>query len=53
VNLVSGAGLVAVGLWDLWFVLFRSEDWLFTGLAALLLLIGGLSIARGLAQRRA
>jgi hypothetical protein len=53
VNLVSGAGLIAVGLWDLWFVLFRSEDWLFTGLAALLLLIGSLSIVRGLAQRRA
>jgi hypothetical protein len=53
VNLVSGAGLVAVGLWDLWFVLFRSEDLIFTVIAALLLLVGSLSIVRGLAQRRA
>jgi hypothetical protein len=53
VNLVSGAGLVAVGLWDLWFVLFRSEDLIFTVIAAALLLVGSLSIVRGLAQRRA
>jgi hypothetical protein len=53
VNLVSGVGLVAVGLWDLWFVLFRSEDLIFTVIAALLLVVGSLSIVRGLAQRRA
>jgi hypothetical protein len=53
VNLVSGAGLVAVGLWDLWFVLFRSESPIFMVVAGLLLLVGVLTIARGLAQRRA
>jgi hypothetical protein len=52
VNLVSGTGLVAVGLFDLWFVLFRSEDLIFTVIAVLLLLVGSLSIVRGLAQRR-
>jgi hypothetical protein len=51
-NLISGAGLFAVGLWDLWFVLFRSEDLIFTLIAALLLLVGSFSILRGVAQRR-
>lgn len=53
VNLVSGAGLVAVGLFDLWLALFRSEDLIFTVVSVVLLLVGSLSIVRGLAQRRA
>jgi hypothetical protein len=53
VNLVGGAGLIAVGLVDLWLALFRSEDLIFTVVSVVLLLVGSLTIVRGLAQRRA
>ena len=47
-SLISGCILIAVGLWDLFFVLFRSEGVLFTVLAALLLLVGGINVVQGL-----
>jgi hypothetical protein len=51
-SITSGCILLAVGLWDLYFVLFRSVDLLFTVVAVLLLLIGGLNILRGVIQLR-
>jgi hypothetical protein len=39
--------MLAVALWDLFFVLFRSEDILFTLSAALLLLLGSVNIWQG------
>jgi hypothetical protein len=50
--LVIGGILLAVGLWDLFFVLFRSEDVLFTLSAALLLLLGSLNIWQGITRLR-
>ena len=50
--LVIGGILLAVGLWDLFFVLFRSEDVLFTLSAALLLLLGGLNIWQAVTRLR-
>ena len=50
--LVIGGILLAVGLWDLFFVLFRSEDVLFTLSAALLLLLGSLNIWQGVTRLR-
>lgn len=46
-NLTVGGILLAVGLWDLFFVLFRSEDVVFTVSAALLLLVGSFNIWQG------
>ena len=43
-NLTAGGILLALGLWDLFFVLFRSEDGAFTVSTALLLLVGSLTI---------
>jgi len=51
-SIASGCILLAVGLWDLYFVLFRSENLLFIVVAALLLLVGGLNILRGVIQLR-
>jgi hypothetical protein len=51
-TIVIGGIMLAVGLWDLFFVLFRSEDVLFTLSAALLLLLGSLSIWQGVTQLR-
>ena len=51
-SLTSGGILLAVGLWDLFFVLFRSEDVLFTVAAAVLLLVGSLNIRRGVVLLR-
>jgi hypothetical protein len=48
--LVIGGTLLAVGLWDLFFVLFRSEDVLFTLSAALLLPLGSLNIWQGVTR---
>jgi len=50
--LVIGGILLAVGLWDLFFVLFRSEDVLFTLSAALLLLLGSFNIWQGVTRLR-
>ena len=50
--LAIGGILLAVGLWDLFFVLFRSEDVLFTLSAALLLLLGGLNIWQAVTRLR-
>lgn len=50
--LVIGGILLAVGLWDLFFVLFRSEDVLFTLSAALLLLLGSLNLGQGVTRLR-
>jgi ABC-type nickel/cobalt efflux system permease component RcnA len=49
---VIGGILLAVGLWDLFFVLFRSEDVLFTLSAALLLLLGSFNIWQGVTRLR-
>src|ERR1035441_5129668 len=46
-SLIIGGLLLALGLWDLFFVLFRSEDLLFTAGAAVLLPGGGLQHLRG------
>jgi len=50
--LAIGGILLAVGLWDLFFVLFRSEDVLFTLSAALLLLLGSSNIWQGVTRLR-
>jgi hypothetical protein len=47
-----GGILLAVGLWDLFFVLFRSEDVLFTLSAAVLLLLGSVNVWHGVTQLR-
>jgi len=47
-NFMTGAVLIAVGLWDL----FRSADVIFTVLGVVFILLGGLNIARGIAQQR-
>jgi hypothetical protein len=47
---VIGGILLAVGLWDLFFVLFRSEDVLFTLSAAVLLLLGSVNVWDGVTQ---
>lgn len=52
-NLTAGGISLAVGLWDLFFVLFRSEDGAFTVSTALLLLVGSLTIWRGVIKLRA
>ena len=39
--------LTAVGLWELFFVFFRSEDTLFAVSAAILLLVGVIGVWRG------
>jgi len=44
VNLAIGGILIAFGLWDLFFVLFRSEDVFFMVSAVLLLLFGTFNI---------
>jgi hypothetical protein len=49
-SLIIGGLLLALGLWDLFFVLFRSEDLLFTAGAALLLLVGSLNIWWGISR---
>lgn len=51
-NITIGAILLAFGLWDLFFVLFRSEDVLFTVAAALLLLVGSFNIWLGFTPLR-
>ena len=51
-NLAIGGVLLAFGLWDLFFVLFRSEDVLFTVAAVLLLLVGIVNIWLGDTQLR-
>jgi hypothetical protein len=51
-NLTAGGILLALGLWDLFFVLFRSEDGAFTVSTALLLLVGSLTIWRGVTKLR-
>jgi hypothetical protein len=52
VNLAIGGILLAFGLWDLFFVLFRSEDVFFTVSAVLLLLVGSFNIWLGVTQLR-
>ena len=47
VNIATGGILLVFGLWDLFFVLFRSEDVLFTASAALLLLVSGIQLQAG------
>ena len=47
VNIATGGILLVFGLWDLFFVLFRSEDVLFTASAALLLLASGIQLQAG------
>jgi hypothetical protein len=49
-NLTAGGILLAVGLWDLFFVLFRSEDGAFTVSTALLLLAGSFTSCEGLSS---
>lgn len=51
-NLVAGGILLGLGLWDLFFVLFRSEDGAFTVSTALLLLVGSFNILRGVIKLR-
>jgi hypothetical protein len=51
-NIATGGILLVFGLWDLFFVLFRSEDVLFTASAALLLLVGSFDIWLGVTQLR-
>jgi hypothetical protein len=51
-NIWTGGILFAFGLWDLFFVLFRSEDALFTASAALLLLVGSFDIWLGVTRLR-
>ena len=51
-NLAIGGILLVLGLWDLFFVLFRSEDVLFAVAAALLLLAGSFNIWLGFTQLR-
>jgi len=51
-TLAIGGILLALGLWDLFFVLFRSEDVLFTVAAGLLLMAGIFNIRLGFAQLR-
>jgi hypothetical protein len=50
-NLTAGGILLAVGLWDLFFVLFRSEDGAFT-VSTALLLAGSFNILRGVIKLR-
>ena len=47
-NFMTGAVLIAVGLWDL----FRSADVIFSVLGVVFILLGGLNIARGIVQQR-
>jgi uncharacterized membrane protein HdeD (DUF308 family) len=47
-----GAVLIAAGLWELFFVLFRSESALFAMSAALVLLVGIIELLRAVFIRR-
>lgn len=51
-NLTIGGILLVLGLWDLFFVVFRSEGVLFTVGATLLLMAGSFNIWLGFTQLR-
>jgi len=51
-SLIIGCVLLAVGLWGLFFVLFRTEGVLFTVAIALILLGGSFNIWRAAVQLR-